>query len=108
MDVAVDAFTSGVAWVNHDEEAAGTLKPGLRADVVVLDQDLYAIPAREIGEHLGGADGRGRDRGARATAEASRERSPACQPRDRRGSSSGPTGHCWPPTRGGLTVRCVT
>jgi predicted amidohydrolase YtcJ len=50
VDVAVDAFTSGVAWVNHAEDEAGTLRPGLRADVVVLDQDLYTIPAREIGD----------------------------------------------------------
>ncbi|MGH3152496.1 MAG: amidohydrolase [Streptosporangiaceae bacterium] len=46
---AIAAFTSGVGWVNHDEEAAGSLRPGLRADVTVLDQDLFAIPARDIG-----------------------------------------------------------
>jgi predicted amidohydrolase YtcJ len=46
---AVDAFTSGVAWVNHEEEAAGTLRPGRRADVAVLDQDLFAVPPRDIG-----------------------------------------------------------
>jgi predicted amidohydrolase YtcJ len=50
VDVAVDAFTSGVAWVNHAEDETGTLRPGLRADVAVLDQDLYTIPAREIGD----------------------------------------------------------
>ena len=49
MDAAIDAFTSGVAWVNHDEDVAGRLLPGLRADVTVLDQDLFAIPARDIG-----------------------------------------------------------
>jgi hypothetical protein len=27
----------------------GLLAPGMRADVAVLDQDLYAIPASEIG-----------------------------------------------------------
>jgi predicted amidohydrolase YtcJ len=46
---AIGAFTSGVDWVNHEEHAAGTLLPGLRADVAVLDQDLYAIPAGDIG-----------------------------------------------------------
>jgi len=50
VDAAVDAFTSGVAWVNHAEDVAGSLAPGYRADVVVLDQDLYTIPAREIGD----------------------------------------------------------
>jgi predicted amidohydrolase YtcJ len=49
VDDAIGAFTSGVDWVNHEEHAAGTLLPGLRADVAVLDQDLYAIPPGEIG-----------------------------------------------------------
>jgi predicted amidohydrolase YtcJ len=46
---AVDAFTSGVAWVNHSEDVAGRLLPGMRADVTVLDQDLFVIPTRDIG-----------------------------------------------------------
>ncbi|HYB49261.1 MAG TPA: amidohydrolase family protein, partial [Streptosporangiaceae bacterium] len=49
VDAAIDAFTSGVAWVNHSEDVAGRLRPGMRADLTVLDQDLFAIPAREIG-----------------------------------------------------------
>ena len=49
VEDAVDAFTAGVAWVNHSEEVAGRLLPGMRADVTVLDQDLFAIPARDIG-----------------------------------------------------------
>ena len=49
LDDAIDAFTSGVAWVNHEEDVAGRLLPGMRADVIVLDQDLFAIPARDIG-----------------------------------------------------------
>jgi predicted amidohydrolase YtcJ len=49
LDAAIDAFTSGVAWVNHEEDEAGTLLPGMRADLAVLDQDLYTIPARDIG-----------------------------------------------------------
>jgi len=49
LDDAIGAFTSGVDWVNHEEHAAGTLLPGLRADVVVLDQDLFAIPPGAIG-----------------------------------------------------------
>jgi predicted amidohydrolase YtcJ len=49
VDDAIGAFTSGVDWVNHEEHAAGTLRPGMRADLAVLDQDLYAIPAAEIG-----------------------------------------------------------
>jgi len=49
VDDAIGAFTTGVDWVNHEEHAAGTLLPGMRADVAVLDQDLYAIPPGDIG-----------------------------------------------------------
>jgi predicted amidohydrolase YtcJ len=49
VDEAIGAFTSGVDWVNHEEDQTGRLLPGMRADVAVLDQDLYAIPPGEIG-----------------------------------------------------------
>jgi len=49
VGAAVDAFTSGVAWVNHAEDVAGALLPGMRADLIVLDQDLFTIPPRDIG-----------------------------------------------------------
>jgi predicted amidohydrolase YtcJ len=49
VQAAIDAFTRGVAWVNHSEGVAGTLLPGLQADLAVLDQDLFAIPAAYIG-----------------------------------------------------------
>jgi predicted amidohydrolase YtcJ len=50
VDDAIGAFTAGVDWVNHEENVAGVLLPGLRADVAVLDQDLYAIPPGAIGD----------------------------------------------------------
>jgi predicted amidohydrolase YtcJ len=50
IDAAVDAFTRGVAYVNHEEDVAGTLEPGKVADVAVLTQDVYAVPAAAIGE----------------------------------------------------------
>jgi predicted amidohydrolase YtcJ len=46
---AIDAFTDGVAFVNHEEDVAGMLAPGMLADLAVLDQDLYEIPPDEIG-----------------------------------------------------------
>ena len=49
LGAAIDAFTSGVAYVNHAEDVAGRLLPGMRADVAVLDQDLYSTPASGIG-----------------------------------------------------------
>jgi predicted amidohydrolase YtcJ len=50
VDSAIDAFTRGVAYVNHEEDVAGTLEPGKIADIAVLSQDLYAIPAQAIGD----------------------------------------------------------
>ena len=49
LDEAIGAFTSGVDWVNHEEDVAGRLLPGMRADVAVLDQDLFTIAPRDIG-----------------------------------------------------------
>jgi predicted amidohydrolase YtcJ len=50
VDAALDAFTRAVAYVNHEEDVAGTLEPGKIADFAVLDQDLYAIPPNAIGD----------------------------------------------------------
>ncbi|MFC5911142.1 amidohydrolase [Streptacidiphilus monticola] len=40
LDTAVDAFTAGSAYVNHDDQA-GSLRVGARADLVLLDRDLF-------------------------------------------------------------------
>jgi hypothetical protein len=50
VDAAVHAFTAGVAYVNHEDDIAGTLMPGMLADVAVLDQDIYAISPSDIGD----------------------------------------------------------
>jgi hypothetical protein len=49
VGAAVDAFTSGVAWVNHEEDVAGQLRPGMRADLAVLDQDIFTVAPGDIG-----------------------------------------------------------
>jgi predicted amidohydrolase YtcJ len=49
VDAALDAFTRGVAYVNHEEDVAGTLEPGKLADVAVLSQDIYTMPRITIG-----------------------------------------------------------
>jgi predicted amidohydrolase YtcJ len=49
IDTAIKAFTEGVAYVNHEEDVTGRLLPGIRADLVVLNQNLYAIPPTDIG-----------------------------------------------------------
>ena len=38
---ALAAFTSGTAYVNHDE-ASGHLARGMRADLAVLDRDIFS------------------------------------------------------------------
>jgi predicted amidohydrolase YtcJ len=50
IGAAVDAFTRGVAYVNHEEDMAGTLELGKLADVAVLTQDIYAVPPAAIGD----------------------------------------------------------
>ena len=50
VDAALDAFTRGVAYVNHEEDVAGTLEPGKVADVAVLDHDLFTIAPSAIGD----------------------------------------------------------
>jgi predicted amidohydrolase YtcJ len=47
---ALDAFTKGVAYVNGDEDLLGVLEVGRRADVTVLSQDIFTIPAGDIGD----------------------------------------------------------
>jgi predicted amidohydrolase YtcJ len=38
---ALAGFTVGSAYVNHDERDAGSLEPGKRADLVVLDRNVF-------------------------------------------------------------------
>jgi hypothetical protein len=46
----IDAYTINAAWLMHQEDQAGSLEVGKRADVVVLDRDLFAVPATGINE----------------------------------------------------------
>ena len=50
LPAALAAFTIGSAYVNHDERDAGSVEPGKRADLVVLDRDLFTQPAAEIAQ----------------------------------------------------------
>lgn len=45
---AIEAYTMGSAYAEFSEKQKGSLTPGKLADVVVLDQDLFAIPAERI------------------------------------------------------------
>ena len=49
LEATLRAYTAGGAWAAHLEGLTGTLRPGLAADLVLIDGDIEAIPA----EHLG-------------------------------------------------------
>jgi predicted amidohydrolase YtcJ len=41
---AIRAYTSGAAWASFDEQRKGTLQPDMLADIVILSEDLFALP----------------------------------------------------------------
>jgi predicted amidohydrolase YtcJ len=45
---ALRAYTAGSAFVNWSERHHGTIRVGAAADLAVLSQDLFAIPAKDI------------------------------------------------------------
>ena len=59
LTAALTAYTAGSAYVNHLDDA-GSLRPGNRADLVVLDRDPFSVPPEAIAEtrvHLTYIDG---------------------------------------------------
>ena len=46
----IDAYTINAAWLMHQEDSAGSIEIGKRADLVVLDRNLFDIPASEINQ----------------------------------------------------------
>lgn len=48
LATALAAYTSGAAYVNHLDDT-GRIAPGYAADLAVLDRDLFAVDADEIG-----------------------------------------------------------
>jgi predicted amidohydrolase YtcJ len=46
---AIDAYTSGSAYVSRREHASGTIRVAAAADLAVLDADLLSIPPDRIG-----------------------------------------------------------
>ncbi|HLK32369.1 MAG TPA: amidohydrolase [Terriglobales bacterium] len=43
----IAAYTLGAAYAGHREKTEGSLEPGKVADLIVLDQDLFTIPANQ-------------------------------------------------------------
>ena len=50
LEQAVEAFTSGSAWVNHQESETGSIEKGKLADLTVLDQNLFEIDPEQISD----------------------------------------------------------
>jgi predicted amidohydrolase YtcJ len=44
------AYTAGGAWAGHMEGLTGKLRPGMAADLVLIDGDIEAIPADRLGQ----------------------------------------------------------
>jgi hypothetical protein len=45
---AVRAYTTGAAYASYENDIKGSLAAGLLADFVVLDRDIFSIPAEQI------------------------------------------------------------
>jgi predicted amidohydrolase YtcJ len=48
LEEAVAAYTRGAAYAGFSETFTGVLTPGARADLVILDGDLFATPTDSI------------------------------------------------------------
>ncbi|MEO6807946.1 MAG: amidohydrolase family protein, partial [Isosphaeraceae bacterium] len=48
MDETLRAFTAGSAYAGFNEDALGVLKVGMRADLTVIDRDLFTSKAAEV------------------------------------------------------------
>jgi predicted amidohydrolase YtcJ len=47
---AFRCFTLDAAYAGHQEKVVGSLEPGKWADFILIDQDLFKVPAGEIGK----------------------------------------------------------
>jgi predicted amidohydrolase YtcJ len=45
---ALRAFTLDAAYAQHMEDRVGTLEPGMQADFILVDQDIFAIPPERL------------------------------------------------------------
>jgi predicted amidohydrolase YtcJ len=46
----IDAYTINAAWLMHHEAKTGSIEVGKRADIIVLDRQLFEIPATQISD----------------------------------------------------------
>ena len=50
LEQAIEGYTLGAAYSVHREHEEGSIKPGKLADLVILNQNLFAIDPRKIAE----------------------------------------------------------
>jgi predicted amidohydrolase YtcJ len=50
LPAAVAAFTIGSAYVNHDDASAGTIEVGKRADLAILDRNVFTNGAGHVAD----------------------------------------------------------
>ena len=48
VEQAIAAYTKGSAFAEQAEAKKGTLKPGFLADLAVLNQDVFTVPAADL------------------------------------------------------------
>jgi hypothetical protein len=48
LEEAITAYTINVAWSLHLEEVTGSIEEGKFADMIILNQNLFEIPATDI------------------------------------------------------------
>lgn len=50
LPTAVAAYTKNGAFLSFEEKIRGTIEAGKAADLIVLDRNLFTIPAQQIHE----------------------------------------------------------
>jgi predicted amidohydrolase YtcJ len=50
LEDGIKAYTLGAAFAGRREKEEGSLEPGKLADLIIVDQDLFKIPASDIGK----------------------------------------------------------
>lgn len=48
LETMLAAYTRNAAWVMHQDDVVGSIEVGKRADLVLLNRDLYRIPVEDI------------------------------------------------------------